>query len=173
MKKSIAALVLLLLAGSGCGGASNDLNETDATRGMSVVTTAMSQGMVEVSTAEQPTGGTEVTMTGNQSCLGGGSIAMNGSMRVSEQSFAFSLDMVLEGCRTGNITADGALSFAGSFSEASIAASMTGEISFSGEISGTCDMNIRTEATPDGAMVSVQGNFCGHNVASLTGAITQ
>ena len=167
-KKTIAAVGILLLTHTGCGGGS-DLSKEEAQKAMLTVTSSMSTGMVEVNAATTESGdGSAVSVNATAPCLSGGNVSTSGSVTADAESFSFELDLTLNACATGNIVADGGMRLAGSLDQAGFDFAMTGAFAFSGEISGTCDIDVSVSAdSGDASATAMVGSLCGFDTAEL------
>ncbi|GAB4511418.1 MAG: hypothetical protein Tsb0020_29210 [Haliangiales bacterium] len=155
----ITALTCLSLALVGCSGG-DTMSQEDANQAFATTSLALANAQ-EVATEVSSDGG---QIDASTTCSGGGSLAISGTFDGFEE---FALNVEFSGCREGNVTISGSLAYDASISQDSITVSMVGSLSYSGDISGNCDISVTTTAGEAGA--SVSGSVCGQSVSASAG----
>lgn len=159
MKRALAIIAFVALAG--CGGSDPELTKAETESALTTLSTATGVGVSAALDVSVDSGQASVTATGN--CLGGGTVAASGMVQASAESASYSLDLTYDACAVGGISMDGVLSYEGSASETSISFSMQGEVTFSGQIEGTCSIDIEMTIDSQTASFSAEGNACGNS----------
>jgi hypothetical protein len=153
-----AALLLCTLAigSSACG--DEGLSQQDAGRALVATSQAMSQVQV---TAERAAAGGSVSAMA--SCSGGGTAQIDGTWNGSD---SYSVTIELADCREAEIAIDGSIEASATAGESGAAVTLSGSLTYSGAVSGTCEIDLRSEAGAGTA--SASGSICGHDVVSGT-----
>jgi hypothetical protein len=180
-------IVLSAIASLALIGCSDQLNEEDSRVAFVAVSSALTAGAAEAQTnagAAARTGDTPAfrdsaagTINYSYNCPGGGTAQFVGSVQASSDGLggqaAFELATDFVGCKTlVNITVDGGMDYAasvtGTADAASVTFSMNGSLSFSGEVDGSCDIDLKfsANATQDAAGVTYSGSVCGHDASA-------
>lgn len=185
MRSKLVLSVVACGALVGCSGP--QLSEEDAVVGFSaasmVLSTGSSMAVANVGAAAQAEetpsfraeGEAAVDFTYN--CPGGGTARFAGSaVAASAESggnVTFSLNTDFAACGTINsVTIDGGIDYAssvtGSAEAVSVEFSMDGSLSFSGQVEGDCDIDVKfsLSASQGAAGGSYKGSFCGHDASS-------
>ncbi len=160
--KNIALIVSILATGlainlTGCSSSEDtELTEQEANQVYSSTTAAL----VGVDSAAQAASvsGNQVTATAN--CAGGGSASVTGTFDGRE---AFNLDVDFQGCSESNITVDGTLQYAAAITDNGAAITMTGSLTYSGQIEATCTIDVTTVVNATTG-VSIEGQVCGQDI---------
>ena len=106
-----------------------------------------------------------LTLAYSGACLGGGSIAVNGSYEGSgsDDKAAFDLTVQLTNCNTLTSTVDGELHWTSTVDGTSFAATMTGGVSYKDpNTAASCDYDLALTVNP--SLVSYGGTLCGYDV---------
>lgn len=156
--RSLPVLTLaLLLSTAACGGDDDDgdtLTEAQATQAFESMGDAVS-----VVTAELEADSTSGNVSVSASCSGGGDVSADGQWVTGE---SFALDLAFDGCAVNGITIDGAISYDAAGNETSATLSIDGRVTFSGDVSGTC--NIDLTMTLSATTIHLSGSMCGISV---------
>lgn len=108
-------------------------------------------------------------------CFGGGKAHFSGMVHVSSEpdsdQVAVDLSTDFNGCKAeiGDITIDGGMDYAVSVSSSGdsddVTVTMHGKLSFSGDINGACDIDVKLSVSSmqDSNSVSYSGSICGHD----------
>jgi hypothetical protein len=150
------AAVSLLFAVAACGGGgsgSSNLTEAQASQAFDSMSTALSDVSDEASAELDGASGT-VSVTA--SCAGGGSASADGDF-VTGQSF--SLDVTFTKCVQGSVTIDGNLGYDAEGDSTHVTLNISGRLTFSGAVTGSCDVDATLSVTSSSA--TVQGSVCG------------
>lgn len=120
--------------------------------------------------------GTAVTVNYDYTCPGAGSITYNGNYYVDTVGSAnveFNYEAEFNKCTDGNgLTIDGlidyALSVETSDTGSSVVYSYEGELTWDGDVQGSCElsMNASVTTTTTSASVSYSGSICGYDAAA-------
>ncbi len=180
-------IVLSAIASLALIGCSDQLNEEDSRVAFAAAYSTLQVGAAEAQSnagTAAHTGDTPAfrdaaagTVDYNYSCPGGGSAHYVGSLQASSDGgggqATFDLSTDFAGCKTiGNITVDGSMDYAasvtGTADTASVTFAMNGSLSFSGEVDGSCDIDVKisVNATQGAAGLSYSGSVCGHDAAA-------
>lgn len=159
MKRALAIIAFVALAG--CGGSEPELTTAETESALTTLSTAAGLGVTAALNVSVDSGQASVTATGN--CLGGGTVEASGMVQASAESASYSLDLTYDNCVMGGVGIDGVLSYEGSASDAGISFSMQGEVTFSGQIEGTCSIDIEMTIEGQPASFSVEGSACGNS----------
>lgn len=190
MRNQIFLSSIATLALASC---SYELSEEDSRTAFFATQTVLAAGAAEaqgsaVATPVQADGtpafraGGEANVDFTFNCPGGGTARYTGTaVAAGDTSGAqgtFTLSTAFAGCKTlQNITIDGDMDYAASASasdaSAQLSFTMNGSLSFSGEVDGTCDIDVKiaASATPGSASGSFEGSVCGHD-AKATLSVT-
>lgn len=165
-------LLALALAVPGC--ADDDADVDDAAAGFRSVNLALAGAVSGID--QDMVGDDDLAIEGT--CAGGGNVVLSGIYEGNED---FSLDVEFMGCNADGIVIDGELSYAGSVdveasgqeSSTRVEVSMTGNLMWSGQVSGPCSidmsMKIATEASAGMASAEIEasGSICGHSAQAV------
>jgi hypothetical protein len=129
--------------------------------------TAMASAQAHAVTASRGAallpGSLTIAYTGT--CLGGGSVAVNGDYEGSgtDDKAAFDLTMQFTNCKDELGTLDGSLTWTSTANGSSFNAAMTGAISYRDpSTDASCDYDLHLSVDP--ALVSYTGSMCGYDV---------
>lgn len=182
MHKRMAVAAVAALVACGGGSSWNDpttgnFSAQDSAEVMGMMSSAFSaalQRQASPQTPAQPGAALTQTVSVTQSCLGGGTVSVNGSMDSScSQSgtcgFSGTLSLALASCANGNgYVGDGGLDIGASGSSSSTAFSLHETIrggitvTHGGTTIGTCGINVTVDLSSDGVTetVHVNGTIC-------------
>lgn len=166
MKKNFFASILVsafVLPAVGCGGDENTLSQEEAGQAFASLSQAMTG--VESAAREESIEISDSEISVTVACLNGGSASVEGNFDSNE---SFSLSVEFDSCAETNITIDGSLGYAGTITEDGLTITMEGSLSFSGQVEGSCTIDVTTTVSDAGA--TVDGSVCGQQVdASVAG----
>lgn len=185
MKNVLFTSAIVSLALVGC---SNQLNEEDSVVAFSAASTVVAQG------ASQAQSGTPAAVQAEDSpafrdaaagavdysfsCPSGGTAHFTGAFDAvadgSGGQATFSLSTDFAACKSlQNVTIDGNMDYAasivGSDAGGSVTFSMNGSLDFSGQVDGSCDIDVKFSASGSAggsAGVTYSGSICGHDAAA-------
>lgn len=155
---------LVLLAACSSGPSKEDSLKVFAATNSAMASAQAHAVSASRTTALQP-GALTVTYTG--ACLGGGTVAVNGSYDGSGtgDQAAFDLTMQFNSCQDALGTVDGTLHWTSTANGTSFTAAMTGSISYHDpNTSASCDYDLHLSVDP--ALVSYSGSVCGYDVTA-------
>lgn len=150
-----------LACAAGCG---SQVTKKEAREGWSATSNALIGGQVAAATA----GSGNVDFA--YGCLGGGSAEFAGTYNGEEEDFSFTVGF--DQCRSQGVTIDGDLEFLldveTSETGASVTYSYVGHLEWSGDVNGSCDIDMQgnASASTTGASVSYDGSVCGHDASA-------
>ena len=110
--------------------------------------------------------------TGSVSCPEGGSLKLDVDTQASKDLVASSLEIEFDGCGANGVVIDGYLEYATDVTGTNVSTSMTGNLSFSGDAHGTCEVDIVSAVTvepPLSISVSSHASVCGFDYYELFG----
>lgn len=162
--KKYPLISFALIALIGCGGDEPTLSEAETQQALTAVTTASTVG-VNAATVEVNGQEGRVTVDAAASCLGGGTVGARGELEITATTASYSLDLTFDACSDGNVAVDGLLSYTGSASEQSVSLSISGEVTLSGAIQGTCAIDIEQSVNAATSSISMNGSACGNDVS--------
>jgi hypothetical protein len=115
--------------------------------------------------------GVSTMVTGSMSCPEGGSVALDVDAQTSEELVASTVVLELDGCGADGVVIDGHLETATEVTDTEVSTSIIGDLSFSGEAQGTCEVDIGTTVTHDAwsTSVSSHASVCGFGYDELFG----
>lgn len=115
--------------------------------------------------------GVSAMVTGTVPCPEGGSLTVDADAQTSEDLVTATLEIELDGCGANGVVIDGYLEYAAEVTDEEVSASMTGDLSFSGDVEGTCEIDIGTTVTHDESSTSVSSHasVCGFGYDELFG----
>lgn len=181
-------IVLSSLATFFLVGCSQELSEKDAQVAFGAALTVLQSGgaMAQSSAGATPVqaddapafrAGAEAAVDYDFACPGGGTARFAGSVVAAsdetsgQATFTFQTDFAA--CKSlANITIDGNMDYASSISGTAEAVqltfSMSGSLSFSGEVEGSCDIDLtlNASATAGSAGGTFEGSVCGHDASA-------
>ena len=184
MLNRIVLSAIVSLALIGC---SDQLSEEDSRVAFAAASSTLSLGAAEAQSnagTAAHTGDTPAfrdaaagTVDYSYACPGGGTAHFVGSLQASSDGVGgqatFDLSTDFAGCKSlANITIDGGIDYAaavsGTADAASVIFSMNGSLSFSGEVDGSCDLDVKfaVNATQGAAGLSYSGSVCGHDASA-------
>ncbi len=151
---AIAGLFALTFA-IGCGDDDGDtLTEQEAQQ---VVSAAFSEGFTNITSSIDPETG-----TGTINCPDGGTISISGN---TADTSNFSAVATYDDCTADNATINGMISYAGSSNESSLNITISGSLTVSGDVTGTCSIDISVSGSASGFQLS--GSVCGQDISDL------
>ncbi|MFO0728547.1 MAG: hypothetical protein U1E65_32525 [Myxococcota bacterium] len=163
ISKTLLSLALVVPA-VGCGGG---MSKQDAMTGWAAANVALSQAFAQAQTMG---GGLHndatATLNFTYNCPGGGgTIAITGSADTSTPGME-SVDVTEKatGCKSNNITLDGTMSYKTVVNGSAVNFKWTGSLTFSGQVSGTCDIDVTVNSSGTGG--SVTGTICGYSLSA-------
>jgi hypothetical protein len=115
--------------------------------------------------------GVSAMVTGTVSCPEGGSLTFDTDTQVTDDLVASNVELEFDGCGVDGVVIDGFLETATAVTDPEVSTSITGELSFSGEAQGTCEIDIGTTVTHDASSSSVSSHasVCGFGYDELLG----
>ena len=101
----------------------------------------------------------------------GGSLTLDADAQTSEELVASTLAFEFDGRGADGVVIDGHLEIAAEVTDPKVSSSITGDLSFSGDAEGTCEVDIGASVTKDGSSTSVSSHasMCGFGHAELFG----
>ncbi len=157
LNRSAAVFVVVAVAVVGisaCGEETDGLNPQDTNLALASVGSAMSQ--IQITAARAASNGQVTAMI---NCSGAGTATVDGSWDGTD-SYAVTIEF--DGCTEVGIAIDGAIDTSSAVGEGSASATMSGTLTFSGEVSGTCDVDLHSDAGSGVTLMS--GRMCGHDI---------
>ncbi len=109
--------------------------------------------------------GVEGVVMGAVECPDGGSLSVEAEGEVRDDLVDATLSIEFDGCTADGVTIDGSLSYSGRVTPEEVKAEIHGDLDWSGDVEGTCAVDIEATVTKDSASVSgssVSGGLCGH-----------
>jgi hypothetical protein len=115
--------------------------------------------------------GISAMVTGTLSCPEGGSLTFDTDTQVSDDLVAANVELEFDGCGADGVVIDGHLETATEVTDTNVSTSITGELLFSGDAQGTCEIDIGTTVTRDASSTSVSSHasVCGFGYDALLG----
>jgi hypothetical protein len=180
-------IVLSAIASLALIGCSDQLNEEDSRVAFVAVSSALTAGAAEAQTNAGAAARTGDTPAFRDAAAGTVDYSYNvpgrrhgalrrlgaGVERRARRAGGVRAGDRLRGCKTlVNITVDGGMDYAasvtGTADAASVTFSMNGSLSFSGEVDGSCDIDLKfsANATQGAAGVTYSGSVCGHDASA-------
>lgn len=184
--KKFASMMVVAMVVVGCGG---DVSEDDARAGWAKTNAVLASGSAAAQgsagdTAQDPgyralPVGTSVDF--EYACQGGGTLHFVGTYEVVTGGVGtgvdFTYDAAFAACNAAGVTVDGELSYASTVSTSDTGSSVTysykGELSWSGDVDGSCgiDMEGSVTTTTGGVgagsvSISYKGTICGYDAAA-------
>ena len=180
MRYTTRVLIISIIGGLGVGCSAHDgIDSGDAARGWRSTQTAMSGAGVSAAPAPGSVSGTGsvgpdgVTgiATGTFDCPDGGSLAIRGEGDVTSSDVSGAVSLEFDGCTADGVTIDGTLDYQGTVDANHVAATISGELTWSGAVQGDCAIDVSAEVTANGVSSSAElhGDVCGHAWADLKG----
>lgn len=151
MRSAIPALLVIGLAACGGGDDGDTLSEQQATQAFGSMQVALGDVGEELE-GQGTTGSVDVTA----SCAGGGSVSAEGQWTSGD---SFALDVAFHSCRAQDVTIDGELSYAGSATSSGASVDISGRVTFSGAVNGTCNIDLSLDFSS--GLFQVSGSMCG------------
>jgi hypothetical protein len=113
--------------------------------------------------------GVSAMVTGRVSCPEGGSLRVDADAHSSENLVQANLEIEFDGCAAEGVVLDGYLEYAAEVTDTKVSASITGDLSFSGDAQGSCEVDIgaTVDQTGGATNVSSHGNMCGFGYSEL------
>lgn len=109
-------------------------------------------------------------VTGSVPCPEGGSLELDADAHTSAEIVATSLDIEFHDCGADGVVIDGHLETAAEVTDTKVSTSITGELSFSGNAHGTCEIDIGATVTHGATTtVSSHASVCGYGHDALSG----
>jgi hypothetical protein len=147
----------LIVAATACGGGgdsdSDTLTEEQATQAFDSMAGALEVVVDQASAAVEGGSG---SVSVSASCTGGGMASADGEF-VTGQSF--SLDVAFADCVVNAVKINGDLGYDATGSSTSVTLNVTGHLTFSGAVTGTCTVDASVTVTQAGSQLS--GRICG------------
>jgi hypothetical protein len=107
--------------------------------------------------------GVTAMATGTVACPEGGSVTLDADAQTSDDLVASTLELEFDGCGADGVVIDGHLVLAAEVTDPEVSSSITGDLTFSGDAEGTCEVDIGSTVTKDGSSTSVSAHasVCG------------
>jgi hypothetical protein len=160
-------MALALGAFTGCDNG-DTLSEQQTMQALTAIANASGSGFSAANGQAQGSSG-QVSVNASADCLNGGSIQAGGQIQVnnSTQQFSYDLGLSFESCQVGNLTMNGNLDLGGSAntSQQQFSISLSGRVTFTGGISGTCVFNLNQSYDASSGRYTFNGRACGRTVA--------
>jgi hypothetical protein len=171
--RPVLALCTLTALAFGCQ-SDEPANVDSARAGWRSAELAMAEAGIDVQWSGSATidqNGVSTMATGSVSCPEGGTLKLDADAQTSEDLVATSLAIELDGCGADGVVIDGHLELAAEVTDMKVSSSITGELSFSGDAQGTCEVDIGTTVTNDASSTSVSSHasVCGFGYDELFG----
>jgi hypothetical protein len=115
--------------------------------------------------------GVSTMVTGSVSCPEGGTLKLDADAQTSEDLVATTLEIEFDGCGADGVVIDGHFEIAAEVTDTKVSTLMTGDLWFSGDAQGTCEIDIGATVTDDASSTSVSshGSVCGFGYDELFG----
>lgn len=144
----------------------------DAQTGWRSTSMAMQQAGVSLGfdgSASADANGIDASLLGTAQCPDGGTVTLDAEGHVDPGSVVSSVDIRFEDCAAEGVVIDGTLAYDASVTETSVSASIVGDLSWSGDVEGECDIDLEASVTTKGASASahVGGSMCGWSYDEL------
>lgn len=114
--------------------------------------------------------GVEGQVMGVVDCPDGGSLTVAADAEVRDDLVDGELSIEFDGCTADGVTIDGSLSYGARVTPTVVEAGMHGDLEWSGDVEGSCAIDIDVTVTKDGPNVgasTVSGGLCGHAWADV------
>ena len=168
----IAILAVGLAACSdGGGSSSNDLDAEEAAQAFATAFATVGEALSDMQDAAPDTATAagctncpqlaRVEFDYDFDCPQSGDIEMSGGVD-TDALFDFDLDLDFNECESNNIVIDGNIDYEGEGVLGSYSYSMDGQLDFSGDVNGSCDIDFEVEC--DGGDCDFSGSFCGEDI---------
>lgn len=154
MKKNTIVGTLLLIGTTGvagCGG----LSEEDAAKGWGATFAAV--GPLQAGAAGRVAEGAK-----NVACAAGGS----GDVTMTQGETALTLDVTFHDCNSAGVIINGPLNWSYEASGTQLKYDFTGDLSWSGEVEGDCELGFHLEM--NGGAGTYSGEICGYDTGDLS-----
>jgi len=175
--RTVLALCTLTALAFGCHSdepANEPANADSARAGWRSAELAMAEVGVDVQGSSSATideNGVSAMVTGSVSCPEGGSLTLDADAQTSEELVASTLELEFDGCGADGVVIDGHLEIAAEVTDPKVTSSIIGDLSFSGDAEGTCEIDIGATVTRDESSTSVSSHatVCGFGYDVLFG----
>lgn len=162
--RPVLALCTLAALAFGCHSdepANEPANVDSARAGWRSAELVMGEAGIDVQGSSSVTideNGVSAMVTGSMSCPEGGTLELDADAQTSEDLVATTLELDFDGCGADGVVIDGHLEIAAEVTDTEVSSSITGELSFSGDAEGTCEVDIGATVTHDGSSTSVSSH---------------
>ena len=173
--RPVLALCTLAALAFGCHSDEGKPADVDSARaGWRSTELAMAEAGVDVQWSSSATiteDGVSAMVTGSVACPEGGSLTLDADAQTSDELVASSLVFEFDGCGADGVVIDGHLEIAAEVTDTEVTSSITGELSFSGDAEGTCEIDIGANVVHDESSTSVSSHasVCGYGYDELYG----
>ena len=109
--------------------------------------------------------GVEGVVMGAVDCPDGGSLNVQAEAEVTDDLVDGELSIEFDNCSADGVTIDGSLSYGAHVTDAEVSAEMHGNLEWSGNVDGSCAMDLEVTVTKDGPNAgasTISGGLCGH-----------
>jgi hypothetical protein len=164
ISKTLLALAIAIPA-AGCGGG---MSKEDSLRGWTAANLALSTAFSSAQTSGQTLrADAATTLNATVNCMGGGTIAVTGSVDNSGTSQTIDVTEKATGCKSSDITFDGNMTYKTVVNGSAVDFKWVGTLKFSGAVSGDCDIDVTIKAS--GSSGSFEGSICGNSFSGTAG----
>jgi hypothetical protein len=154
---------------AGCGEEPEPTVEVDAAR-QGWRSTEVALASVGVPTGWSGSGsvgsdGVMAELMGSANCPEGGSATIDAAADVHADDVMAALSIEFDACAAEGVVIDGTLDYAASVTDTEVFASIHGDLDWSGDAEGRCEIHLEAKVTrgdASGTAVSVNGQMCGH-----------
>ncbi|MEM6996293.1 MAG: hypothetical protein AAF721_37645 [Myxococcota bacterium] len=172
----LLATIVIALTASACAGEDGPPADKDSARA-GWRSTQMALGEAGVQAGWAASGNIDADsvtgmVTGTVACDEGGSLTLSADGEVSNTETAGSVSIAFDGCEVDGVTIDGTLDYAGSVTQTEVTASIYGDLTWSGNATGHCAIELEARVATNGTMVSASstgGSMCGYELAEVFG----
>lgn len=172
--RPVLALCVLSAIAVGCGSDAEPADIDSARAGWRSAELVMTEAGIDAQWSGSATvdeHGTSTMVTGSVSCPEGGSLTLDADVQTSDDLVATTLEIVFDGCGADGVVIDGHLEQAAEVTDAEVSTSIIGNLSFSGDAQGTCEVDIGTTVVhgASSSSVSSHASVCGFGYDELFG----
>ncbi len=113
--------------------------------------------------------GVDAMLLGTADCPDGGTVTFDAEGSVHPDTVVADLTIEFDGCAADGVVIDGSMTYFASVEPDLVEASVEGQLEWSGEIEGSCAVDLKASVSKTGASASahVGGSMCGWDLTDL------